>query len=258
MLSGTGATRALADAGIYVPSLAREIVTAKAPHVYPQFKGFAVGDGCLGTETGVCGHSYGPWWHLIFLYGHGQISSLLYESIVATCGMAHLKDSKANPSPTPECDANLGKVATEAREWDPNPLPLSLLCAAAKGRAFESHPRRIITQGDWADEMFLIFRGVVKLVELSEQEGRSIYLKDGDYFGEIAVLTGGKRMMSVRAVTYCHLYSLQQKLLEKILQQYPECVNNLVMNMMDTYDNFDEIKTQIFALADQDAARGAM
>ena len=80
----------------------------------------------------------------------------------------------------------------------------------------------IITQGDWADEMFLIFRGVVKLVELSEIEGHSIYLKDGDYFGEIAVLTGGKRMMSVRAVTYCHLYSLQQRLLERILQQYPE------------------------------------
>ena len=56
----------------------------------------------------------------------------------------------------------------------------------------------IITQGDWADEMFLIFRGVVKLVELSAAEGHSIYLKDGDYFGEIAVLTGGRRMMSIR------------------------------------------------------------
>jgi hypothetical protein len=107
----------------------------------------------------------------------------------------------------------------------------------------------IISQGDWADEMFLIYRGVVKLVELSEQEGRGIYLKDGDYFGEIAVLTGGKRMMSVRAVTYCHLYSLQQRLLERILQQYPECIDNLLVNMMDTYENFEEIKAQIFALA---------
>ena len=107
----------------------------------------------------------------------------------------------------------------------------------------------IITQGDWADEMFLIYRGVVKLVELSESEGASIYLKDGDYFGEIAVLTGGKRMMSVRAVTYCHLYSLQQRLLERILQQHPECIDNLLVNMMDTYENFEEIKTQIFALA---------
>ena len=35
-----------------------------------------------------------------------------------------------------------------------------------------------------------------------------------DYFGEIAALTGGQRFMSIKAVTYCHLYSLQQKLLE--------------------------------------------
>ena len=35
--------------------------------------------------------------------------------------------------------------------------------------------------------------------------------------------------------------------------QYPECVNNLVINMMDTYDNFDEIKTQIFALAENES-----
>jgi len=110
----------------------------------------------------------------------------------------------------------------------------------------------VISQGDWADEMFLIFRGVVKLVELSEAEGRSIYLKDGDYFGEIAVLTGGRRMMSVKAVTYCHLYSLKQKLLEKILQQYPDCVNNLLINMMDTYENFEEIKMRIFAIVDSE------
>ena len=116
----------------------------------------------------------------------------------------------------------------------------------------------IITRGDWADEMFLIFRGVVKLVELSESEGRNIYLKDGDYFGEIAVLTGGRRMMSVRAVTYCHLYSLQQKLLERILQQYPECVNNLVVNMMHTYDNFEEIKEQIFSIAGREQEEADM
>jgi hypothetical protein len=91
---------------------------------------------------------------------------------------------------------------------------------------------RMHAGGDWADEMFLIYRGVVRIVELSEELGHGIYLKDGDYFGEIAVLTGGRRMMSVRAVTYCHLYSLQQKLLERILQQHPDCINNLLVNMM--------------------------
>ena len=107
----------------------------------------------------------------------------------------------------------------------------------------------IVQRGAWGDEMFLIYRGVVKLVELSESTGVGVYLTDGDYFGEIAVLTGGRRMMSVRAVTYCHLYSLQQRLLEGILQQHPECINNLLINMMAAYANFEDIKAQIFALA---------
>ena len=110
----------------------------------------------------------------------------------------------------------------------------------------------IIAQGDLADEMFLIYRGVVKLVEISEKLGHSVCLNDGDYFGEIAVLTGGRRMMSVVASTYCHLYSLQQRLLEKILQQHPECINNLLVNMMQSYDNFEEIKEQIISLAGGD------
>ena len=73
---------------------------------------------------------------------------------------------------------------------------------------------KIVSKGEWGDEMFVIYRGVVLLVELSETEGRPLYMKDGDYFGEIAALTGGQRFMSIKAVTYCHLYSLQQKLLE--------------------------------------------
>ena len=59
-------------------------------------------------------------------------------------------------------------------------------------------------------------------------------------------------MMSVVASTYCHLYSLQQRLLEKILQQHPECINNLLVNMMQSYDNFEEIKEQIISLAGGD------
>ena len=31
------------------------------------------------------------WWHVLFLYGHGQISNVLYDRIVTTCGMAYLK-----------------------------------------------------------------------------------------------------------------------------------------------------------------------
>jgi len=109
---------------------------------------------------------------------------------------------------------------------------------------------QIVSKGDWGDEMFLIYRGVVNLVEISEQAGKAVYLRDGDYFGEIAVLTCGKRMVSVRAVTYCHIYSLRQRLLERILQQHPECITNMLINMKMAYTNFNDIKAKILASLD--------
>jgi serine carboxypeptidase-like clade 1 len=98
-------------AGIYVPKLAQQILQHKDKEVYPQLKGFAVGDGCLGTETGVCGGGFGPWWDVIFLYGHGQISTILFDEIVNTCGMEYLKHGGTEPK---GCKDALGKVATEA------------------------------------------------------------------------------------------------------------------------------------------------
>ena len=54
----------------------------------PQFKGFAVGDS-LGTKTGVCGGAPGPWWDVLFLYGHGQISTLLWDELIVQCTVTH-------------------------------------------------------------------------------------------------------------------------------------------------------------------------
>jgi len=80
------------------------------PSVYPQLRGFAVGDGCLGSESGICGGDK-VWWSVLFLYGHGQISNALWDAILATCGMAYLKQGGDAP---PGCAAQLARVASEA------------------------------------------------------------------------------------------------------------------------------------------------
>ena len=95
-------------AGIYVPKLAEQIVQHAPPEI--KFKGFAVGDGCLGTESGVCGASP-VWWQLTFLYGHHQISTLLYEAIIKTCGFNYLKTGGTAPQ---GCSELLSRVAVEA------------------------------------------------------------------------------------------------------------------------------------------------
>ena len=98
-------------AGIYVPELAREVLKHKDPTVYPQLKGFAVGDGCLGTESGICGGDK-PWWHVLFLYGHGQVSNILYDKIIEHCGMTYLKYGGKPVDPT--CSKYLGAIGKEA------------------------------------------------------------------------------------------------------------------------------------------------
>lgn len=56
---------------MYVPVIVREIV--KNPQGL-NLKGFAVGDGCMGTEV-LCGGGSGPYWDVEFFHGHGQVSN---------------------------------------------------------------------------------------------------------------------------------------------------------------------------------------
>jgi len=74
-------------AGIYVPTIVRTILND------PQginLKGFAVGDGCIGTEV-ICGDTSGPWYSIEFFHGHGQVSEELYNTILSDCPEVDLK-----------------------------------------------------------------------------------------------------------------------------------------------------------------------
>lgn len=46
-------------------------------------------------------------------------------------------------------------------------------------------------------------------------------LSDGSYFGEICLLTNARRVASVRAETYCNLFSLSVDHFNAVLDQYP-------------------------------------
>jgi carboxypeptidase C (cathepsin A) len=86
-------------AGIYIPTLARKIVqnnqqisptdTITTATTIP-LEGFAVGDGCLGTQTGICGvlgdNPDGfDVWNILFLAGHGQIPMSTFREVMHAC-----------------------------------------------------------------------------------------------------------------------------------------------------------------------------
>jgi carboxypeptidase C (cathepsin A) len=82
--------------GIYVPTLARRIVEGNThdSNSNINLKGFAVGDGCLGTDTSMCGGlgsaQFVDYWHLWFMAGHHQMPLADFRSVMKACSHSHL------------------------------------------------------------------------------------------------------------------------------------------------------------------------
>ncbi|XP_056397994.1 potassium/sodium hyperpolarization-activated cyclic nucleotide-gated channel 1 isoform X1 [Hyla sarda] len=76
----------------------------------------------------------------------------------------------------------------------------------------------IIREGAVGKKMYFIQHGVAGVITRSSREMK---LTDGSYFGEICLLTKGRRTASVRAETYCRLYSLSVENFNEVLEEYP-------------------------------------
>jgi K+:H+ antiporter len=77
---------------------------------------------------------------------------------------------------------------------------------------------RLIRAGDLAGEAFFISSG---LVEVSIH-GRKITLGPGDFFGEMALLTGEPRSADVTALDYCQFLTLDPRDFQRYLNAHPE------------------------------------
>uniref|UniRef100_H3CZ73 Hyperpolarization activated cyclic nucleotide gated potassium and sodium channel 2 n=1 Tax=Tetraodon nigroviridis TaxID=99883 RepID=H3CZ73_TETNG len=76
----------------------------------------------------------------------------------------------------------------------------------------------IVREGTIGKKMFFIQHGVVSILT---KGNISMKLMDGSYFGEICLLTRGRRTASVQAETYCRLYSLSVDNFNEVLEEYP-------------------------------------
>jgi monovalent cation:H+ antiporter-2, CPA2 family len=77
---------------------------------------------------------------------------------------------------------------------------------------------RLIRKGDAAHEVFFISSGTV---EVSVQ-ARKIKLGPGDFFGEMALLSGAPRSADVTSLDYTQLFTLDQKDFSGFLARHPE------------------------------------
>jgi voltage-gated potassium channel len=74
--------------------------------------------------------------------------------------------------------------------------------------------------GQAARRMYFVIRG---RLEVLNKEGKIVNtLKDGDFFGEIALFTDQPRTASIRTLTYCDLYILDKDVFEYLLERFPD------------------------------------
>jgi small-conductance mechanosensitive channel/CRP-like cAMP-binding protein len=87
----------------------------------------------------------------------------------------------------------------------------------------------IIREGEAGDSFFIIDEGEVEVFINSPHKTRKVLtrLMDGDFFGEIALLTGERRTASVQATTDTRVYELKKDRFKKVLERKPDILDEI-------------------------------
>jgi len=98
----------------------------------------------------------------------------------------------------------------------------------------------VITAGEPGDSLFVLTTGLMRAYART-QDGRHVQVRmmsDGDFFGEISILTGNPRTATITAVTRCDLLELDRATLDSISEAHP----NVRQVLQDFYS--ERVKTQ--------------
>ena len=87
----------------------------------------------------------------------------------------------------------------------------------------------IIREGDTDDNFFIIEEGEVEvfLTSASGKRKAMTTLGEGDFFGEMALLTGERRTASVEAIRDVRVYSLGKHSFKEVLERKPEILDEI-------------------------------
>ncbi len=116
---------------------------------------------------------------------------------------------------------------------DGDPLFLSQVILALRPEV--AAPGEIlIRKGDLGREMYIIVRGEA---EVLDESGRVLKtFRDGDVFGEVALLIHSARTATVRAKTAIDLMALDKASFDRILHDYPQFADSVLRVARERYD----------------------
>jgi CRP-like cAMP-binding protein len=88
--------------------------------------------------------------------------------------------------------------------------------------------------------MFFVVKGELSILK----EGNDLLniLRDGDFFGEIALFKNIPRTATIRSETYCDLYSLDKENFDFVVKKYPDFASKMDVqtNLRNELFNFIE------------------
>lgn len=92
----------------------------------------------------------------------------------------------------------------------------------------------IFKQGDFGDAFYIVINGKVKISKREDSEEKTVaVLKDGDFFGEMALLEEAPRSASASALEDCKLYKITQKNFGYIMLLNPAISLKIMRYMSD-------------------------
>lgn len=78
----------------------------------------------------------------------------------------------------------------------------------------------IFKAGDEADKMYFVVNGELNVLVDNDNKILST-MTSGDFFGEIALFKNQNRTASIKAISYCDIYSLDKQSFDKVINRYP-------------------------------------
>jgi hypothetical protein len=141
----------------------------------------------------------------------GEDIDSLIDSIIDDVGTSALGDKPAEDEP-PTHIPLFSDLST------PEFIDVAILLVRRVAKVGET----IVREGDPGDSMFIISTGEVRAtIESSGQQLPVATLRDGDFFGEMAVLSGEPRTATVTAVKNTELLELSRENLQVICSRHP-------------------------------------
>ena len=145
----------------------------------------------------------------------GEDIDALIDSIIDDVGSS----ADAPPSPLPQSNESPGGIPLFSQLSMQEFIDVAVVLERRSVKAGTV----IVREGDPGDSMFIVSTGEADATV--EDNGKTVKVhnfKDGDFFGEMAVLSGEPRNATVTAVKSTELLELRRDNLHKIFSKHPE------------------------------------